>query len=270
MERAGVLYTEGAGGMAAKPAPGFWRRQFQPQPTREQTVFDVVFGVVLPVLCFIFDPIVFRGNFFGGTPLFGRIQFAAYAVAFIEISTLLAWLCATERLGAHAATVGGFLYTGALVSLSIGIVLSPFSLFGILFAGIGLLGFTPFLTFVVFWRNGRRAFNLYPANEANGRRKLGAFVLGIIFVLGVPLTAQLKISQVADASLTKLIEGDGREAEEAIEQLRLISYLTSTNMDKLVWAYHNEHDQTRRERLANAYLKLTGGDIERRRTLLLD
>jgi hypothetical protein len=266
MERAGVLNIESA--VEAKREPGFWRRQFQQQPTRKQTVFDVVFGIALPTLCFIFDPIVFRGNFIGGSPLFGQIQFLAYAIAFIEISTLLIWLCARERLDAYAVTIGGFLYTGAHISLLIGIVLLPLSLIGLVF-GIGILGFTPFVTFIIFWRNGRRAINLCPL-RASRERRLAAFVLGIIFVIGGPLAAHLKISQAAQASLTKILEGDAREAEEATEQLRLISHLSHTNTDKIVWAYHNEQDQARRERLARAYLKLTGEDIEIRRTYLLD
>lgn len=270
MERAGVLGIEGGGSLEEKREPKFWQRQFQQQPTRNQIIFDVAFGIALPVLCFIFDPIVFRGNFFGGSPLFGQIRFPAYALAFIEISTLLIWLCARERLGAYALTISGFLYTGAHVSLLIGIALVPLSLFGIFFAGIGLLGFTPFITSLVFWRNARRAFNLYPVRAAGSKRKLGAFALGIIFVVGFPLAAHLKISQVADASLKKILEGDELEAQEATAQLRRITYLTDANTDKIVWAYHNEQDQTRRARLSRAYLKLTGGDIERRRTLLLD
>ena len=35
--------------------PGFWQRQFLGPPTAQQIAFDVVFGVVGPVLCFIFD-----------------------------------------------------------------------------------------------------------------------------------------------------------------------------------------------------------------------
>ncbi|HEV7842869.1 MAG TPA: hypothetical protein VGO69_04190 [Pyrinomonadaceae bacterium] len=268
MERAGVLNIESAGGAEAKRKPGFWQRQFQQQATKKQKVFDVVFGVTLPVLCFIFDPIVFRGNFIGGAPLFGKLQFLAYAIAFIEISTLLIWLRARERLGAHAVTVGGFLYTGALISLLIGIVLLPLSLIGLVF-GIGILGFTPFVTFIVFWRNGRRAINLC-LERVSRERKLGALVLGIIFVVGGPLAAHLKISQVSHASLTKILEGDAREAEEASEQLRLIGYLTYTNTDKTVWAYNGEQDQTRRARLARAYLKITGKDIEARNTYLFD
>src|SRR5215831_8054578 len=39
---------------------GFWKRQFQQEPTRRQKQWDWTFGVVMPVICFFFDPIVFK------------------------------------------------------------------------------------------------------------------------------------------------------------------------------------------------------------------
>jgi hypothetical protein len=47
----------------AAPSDGFWRRQFMPPTTKRQKIFDVLFGVIAPVLCFVFDPIVFKGTF---------------------------------------------------------------------------------------------------------------------------------------------------------------------------------------------------------------
>jgi len=41
----------------------FWRRQFGEDRTDAQQVFDVVFGLIAPILCFYFDPIVFKGSF---------------------------------------------------------------------------------------------------------------------------------------------------------------------------------------------------------------
>jgi hypothetical protein len=48
--------------------PGFWRRQFSNDVTPAQNIFDVIIGVIAPVLCFIFDPVVFN-NRFGDVPL---------------------------------------------------------------------------------------------------------------------------------------------------------------------------------------------------------
>ncbi|HKS26700.1 MAG TPA: hypothetical protein VJS44_02720 [Pyrinomonadaceae bacterium] len=269
MNGAGVLNIERGGVKEEGRWVRFWRRQFQPEATRGQTVFDVVFGIVLPILCFIFDPAIFRGNFFGGHALFERIQLPVYAMALIEISALTVWLCAGKRLAHRSAALGGMLYAGALISLLIGIALLPLSLIGILLLGLGLLGFTPFFTALVFFRNGRRAFHL-GSETVGGERKLAAMALGLLFVLGLPAAVHVKVSGIAEESIEKILKGDETEAQAAAEQLRFISYFAGTETDKIVWAYHNEQNQVRRDRLARLYFRITGKDIEQRLTFLLD
>ncbi|HEX8173964.1 MAG TPA: hypothetical protein VF543_02470 [Pyrinomonadaceae bacterium] len=269
MDKAGVLNIESAGSRDEGSRIGFWRRQFQLETTRRKTIFDVLFGIVLPILCFIFDPIVFRGNFFGGTALFGRIQLPVYLMAFVEISALTIWLCAGKRLGRRPVALGGFLYAGALISLLIGIVLLPLSLIGIALLGLGLLGFTPFLTALVFWRNGRRAFHQSP-DEVTGGIKLASLALALVFIIGLPVMAHLKISSITEESIQKILKGDEIEAEAAAEKLRFIGRLNQPETDKIVWTYNNERDEARRARLARLYFRVTGMDIERRLTLLLD
>jgi len=39
--------------------PGFWDKQFTVQATESQMIFDVIFGVALPIFCFLMDPAVF-------------------------------------------------------------------------------------------------------------------------------------------------------------------------------------------------------------------
>ena len=68
----------------------FWIRQFEPVPTRSQELFDGIFGVILPILCFVADPIVFRGGFFGG-PMLEGYQVLAYLVSTIEIGVFIVW-----------------------------------------------------------------------------------------------------------------------------------------------------------------------------------
>lgn len=270
MQGAGFLNVESGGiqGGAARRA-GFWRRQFEPLETTKRTVFDVLFGILLPALCFIFDPIVFRGGFLGGQPLLGKLQFLAYSIAFIEISALALWLSARERLREHAVAVGGFLYAGALVSFLIGVVIFPFSLIGIGFLGVGLLGFTPFFTALVFWRNGRRAVNLGRESAGRGRR-LAALALGLTFVAGFPVALHLKLTELAHESLQKILTGDALEAEAASERLKLLDCIIYTDTDKIIRAYRYERGPARRERLARAYLRITGRSIEAPRPYYFD
>ena len=41
----------------------FWKRQFRASATGAQKVFDWLFGVILPVVCCLLDPLVFKGAF---------------------------------------------------------------------------------------------------------------------------------------------------------------------------------------------------------------
>ena len=82
----------GDGRLAPEPRKGrrraFMRRQFDETPTPEQTKFDIFFGIVFPVVCFVFDPFVFR-NFGGGGGLLAEYQFFTYSLAAFEMTSTL-------------------------------------------------------------------------------------------------------------------------------------------------------------------------------------
>lgn len=137
--------------------PGFWRRQFGTKVTRSQRKFDWVAGVFLPLICFYFDPFVFRGWAGDGGDFFlSSYRAFAYILAFVSIMAMAAWLLWGESFEWLRAPVAGIFLAASLISLAIGVVLFPFSLVGT-FLLIGLLGFTPLFTAICFARNGVRA-----------------------------------------------------------------------------------------------------------------
>jgi hypothetical protein len=135
---------------------GFWKRQFGDQPTKRQKIWDWTFGVVMPMLCFYFDPFVFRGWVSNESPL-REYQIPAYMIAFVAIMTLAAWLLWGEKLGPGRVIVAWVMLAGAIMAGLIGLVLFPFSMLGLLFI-IGVLGFTPIFTAIIYSRNAVRAF----------------------------------------------------------------------------------------------------------------
>ena len=145
-----------------KPPNGdarFWRRQFGNVVTSKQHKFDWLMGVFMPMICFYFDPIVFRewnDSGPGSHGLLATYQLPAYALAFVAIMAQSAWLLWGERLGSFRIVTGLILATAAVASLIIGVILFPFSVVGMFFL-IGFLGFTPVLTAIVYWRNAVRA-----------------------------------------------------------------------------------------------------------------
>ena len=135
---------------------GFWRRQFQPEPTPSQRVFDWGFGVAFPIFCFAADPFVFKGSL-GGRAWLGEYMPFAYTLAFVSIVSMIVWLAWGKHFQFANAIFGGLFAVGGLISLLVGLVLLPFSLLGLIVL-VGILGLTPLFTSVIYFRNSYRAF----------------------------------------------------------------------------------------------------------------
>ncbi|MFL6373553.1 MAG: hypothetical protein ACJ73D_02690 [Pyrinomonadaceae bacterium] len=138
--------------------PGFWRQQFAREVTRKQRIWDWTFGVVMPLVCFYFDPLVFREWGGGQGILFPKFQLPVYLVAATSVMAMAAWLSWGEKLGVMRLPVACVMFAGALLASILSVVLFPFSMLGLMVV-IGALGFTPVFTAVIFWRNAARAFH---------------------------------------------------------------------------------------------------------------
>src|SRR5262249_15941954 len=68
---------------------GFWRRQFQEEPTGMQRSFDWAFGVVLPVVCIFLDPVVFTNLIWETGAILGVYRPFAYAGSFISVILMM-------------------------------------------------------------------------------------------------------------------------------------------------------------------------------------
>lgn len=248
---------------------GFWSRQFSSDVTLPQSIFDFVVGVIAPILCFVFDPIVFNDGFglaLAPQPL-ARYKLFVYLFSALSIVTLSLFLTQRIKSGPLTAIIAGILLSGALCSLVIGIIILPFSVLGLIFFFIGILGFTPFLTAFVYLRNGVRAVNT--AKLLLVQPKLRAMlVLGGVLVISPCLLLQVQIERVIAQSINDLLRGDLQSARVATKNLRYLAW--TTELDEIVLAYSRETDAARRESLANAYRELAGKDIETRLAILRD
>ena len=256
-------------GPLAPPAgrEGFLRRQFQPEATLWQLIFDVTVGMILPLLCLVFDPLVFRGGIIG-RPLLGDFQFFAYGLIAIEIAALGVWLSAGGRAGEWCAILGGAMLAGAVFSAGVGVFLLPLTVIGLAF-GVGVLGFTPFVTAFIYARNARRA--VVAAGARMSRAALYLTLLpGALIPLGAPAFAHWRVSRMIERSLPEVLGDDEARAAAAARRLSYLSQFVTGELDQVVWAYGRETDPARKRRLARAYRDITGGDIERRLYVLND
>ncbi len=201
------VYTYGDTCGDAQLKPRFWRRQFDDTPTRKQLRFDIAFGLVIPVLCFAFDPIVFRGGAFTDDGFYHRFSLFAYAASALEMATLACWLFLVRKFPAWSRPVGGVLAAGAFFSFAIGVAILPLSIIGLLFVGLGALGFIPFVTAVIYLRNARRALRLNRASVPVRGGAAAAFAFGLALALGAPAVSQRVATRVVESARADALAG---------------------------------------------------------------
>lgn len=262
--------------------PGFLRRQFSPPTTYAQTVFDALFGIVAPVLCFVCDPIVFRSSEFGSALLVDYQAFA-YLVSGVEILSLIIWLVWGRNSRQATRLAGGMLMAGAVFSGLIGILILPFTLMGLML-GIGVFGFIPFLTALVYLRNAQRAFRLagkpaiVPEASQHQREvktlgagaRIGATLVGCLLVLGPPAALSFAASMFVSQAMEAVLSVDEQKADLAINEITYLKFLAPPQLDKLISAYQQAQEPARKEQLKRRYLKLTGNDIDRTQRIFAD
>lgn len=244
---------------AAQGGNSFWSRQFVPERTGAQIVFDVLFGILLPAFCVCFDPIVFRAGF--GPPLLSGFEVAALGFIGVSMVSLAVWL----SVGRPAAMLCGFLTAGAIFAAALGWVLLPYSIPGSFLMLIGLLGFTPFVTAFVFARNAvgaaRRAHH-------SQRTIVVPALVGMAIAGGAPWATQRYVTGQTSRAFELLKSADPVAATEGLTILKRLRYLIRS--DELVDAYVRTGDPTRRQRLADAYRELTGASIQDRAAEMWD
>ena len=238
----------------------FWRRQFASAMTIPQLAYDVIFGVVMPILCFIFDPIVFSGR--GFIPL-AQYRSLIYLFSAISIVTLVAWLLTHRAIKSGGGIIAGVLLSGAVCSFLIGVLILPLSLIGLMFI-IGALGFTPFFTAFVYLRNGIRAMKSGESYVSH----VSSLLSGALLAIALPYAASTVVNDIVSQSIYDLTKDDPQAVEKAIRRLKYVGW--SGNMDRIVWSYSEERDQIRKQNLARAYKEITGNDVENRLAILLD
>lgn len=235
---------------------GFWKRQFQVESTKKQKVFDWIFGIILPTICFYFDPIVFRTDGYG-SPLFGQYKPFAYILSFVSIMSLTAFMLWGARLKSLNGFLSGLFATGAVVSLIVGIVIFPFSVMGLVIL-LGVLGFTPLFTAFVYWRNAVRTYKIaQPLIGINHSVK--AMILSALFGLITPSLINIEILK----SLKTLQNGSATEIRQTANRLKYIAFIA--DFKNLYLKSENGHtaDTEENRALEESYKMLTGKELIR-------
>ena len=247
---------------------GFWKNQFGPNRTSAQDKFDVVFGLVLPIVCLLADPLVFKSFPIFGPAIFEDYQLLAYVVCTVEMGVFLVWRTFPTKVNAFSPLFAGVFLIGACFSTVIGLAMLPLTLVALLML-LGVLGLLPFFAAFVYLRNGVRALRAQP-NHAPILFRLWLAVMSGLFVI-VPLTfATIYAERSIEGSVDTMIYGSSYQAEVAAHRLKWFRFIPLKQCNRLALAYGREWDSEKRAVLSRAYWELTGEDIDLRQRMLSD
>src|SRR5215831_1129917 len=233
------------------PESGFWRRQFDNTPSEGQIIFDVIFGVLMPVLCFIADPGIMRGKGLFGSPDISLRVYSpfVYGLSLLAIPALGLWLAFGRRIKAGSGLLSGVLAAGSFCSTALGFLILPLTIIGLL-AIIGLLGFTPLIAGFVYCRNAVRSFKRSTLHAPKAR-SVQLLLLGFVVAVGLPALGNFEAARVVSSSTEQVLHGDEDSMPDAARKLRQLRWYA--NADQIVTTYRTEEDPIRKERLAKAY-----------------
>lgn len=240
----------------------FWRRQFRKNTTKSQKRFDWIFGVILPVFCFAFDPIVFETSGIGKSYL-GDYKPFAYILSFVSVMAMSAFLTWGKKLKFVNGFLAGLFVTSSLVSFFIGLVILPISLIGLIVL-IGALGFTPLFSSFVFFRNSIRAY-LFAKTYFTKKVLIRSSILSLIFSFIIPLVINLEIQNL----IKNMKAGDVQTIHRNTQYLKFVAPIT--NFDSLLEDWRGEETPDDKQKaISEAYEKLTGENFQIKLNLYFD
>jgi hypothetical protein len=236
----------------------FWTRQFAPNSTGAQDLFDVTFGLVLPIVCFVVDPIVFKSPAFFGPPLLDGYQFLAHVVSTAEMGFFLVWRTFPARMKTVSPLFAGVFWAGAFSSALIGIAILPVTLYASVFL-IGLPGFMPFISAFVYLRNGVRAMRAH-VNHSSCLRLAAA--VSSVFVVGSLIFANVYVNKAISASVDTIVSGNVIETRAAANRLKMVPFIPRKQLNRIALAYTNESNPVKQQALQEAYREITGEEVQ--------
>ena len=238
---------------------GFWKEQFGPNGTAAQDIIDVTFGLVVPIVCFVLDPVVFKSFPLLGRAVLEDYQLFAYVVSTVEMGFFLVWRTFPKKASSLSPLFAGVFLAGACFSFVIGVVMLPLTLWALLFI-LGVLGFIPFVSAFVYLRNGIRAMKAQP-NLPLASRITTAALSGVL-VMGSLVVASVYVENSISTSMGTVIYGNAIEAETAANRLKWFRFIPLKQTNRLAVAYVNEWDEQKKAIIRQAYYDLTGGNVE--------
>jgi hypothetical protein len=208
--------------------------------------WDFLFVAVMPIVCFLFDPILFQN-----TPLVSFIYVAA-----IELSVLF---FASFLWGDTAARwfLNGGLFLGAGIALGVGLMLLPLSLFGLIFI-IGILGFVPFATASRFYHRLKSNSGPWPRSLS----QLLSMIVGIAGLLVLPYITFATINAKQQEFLSGFEGLTAIDTKARVESIQSVWYCKISCRTEIISRFHAGALPLDEPQFRDAFKKGTGDNYD--------
>ncbi len=226
-------------------------------PSGGQVAFDLLFGLVAPIVLLVTDPALFRADVADRAALPPYWATPTYVVVGALLTALVVWGITGMRSPTLGILLAGPFAAGALL-----FVLLSGKLFVFAFAHSDLLSgwvaFTPWLTAFVFVRH------CVLACRAGASRSVGLSVLVLVASFAAIAGALWGVAaarhRAAAVLESQLLSDDLADLDHALAQ---IQSARQVDMDNVAEAYAQmEENDPRRPRVKDAYARITGAPIE--------
>jgi hypothetical protein len=267
----------------------FFVRQFTPPPGPGQIIFDIVFGILLPLTILIIDPILLKTGWPWQTTgtelvLLDRIRVLLYSLIGTGFAALLfsivignrapkisAGLVGIFALGANLSFwVGFFLLTlttpmMAVFIIEIGEIDSSISqsdleilliILAAFFSGLAMIPIT-----FVYARNSLRAF-IQSIHALKWHQILLALLIGGMILLALPAGLQFGSGWLVNRMIARLIADTEGQDNAAIQIMQAAVWCRDYCYEDLARAYMDADSAEEKERLSAIYQAITGENLK--------
>lgn len=225
-----------------------------------RSLITVLFGIVGPIVCVIFDPMVFRFDLADAPLGFSSAYLEAYqpfAYAAIVLSCVLPiiHLARVSFRPEVCVAIAGGLLASAVFAFALGVVLLPYSIIGIIIF-IGILGLTPFIT---SWIYALAGFAEYRRASPVSKGPLFALA-GATSFFAIAGVFQVTVDHSMNQALEALSSPNAELRIASTATIRRWDYLFGHQ--RLIAEYSRSRSESNRRALAEAYQTLTQRDLE--------
>jgi len=233
------------------------------EPTTVQYRWDIIFGILLPLICLIADPVVFKTWTLRDVAFLGSFRTVCYLIILIGI------IIQSYVLIRHPCSVvlAGILFAGSIFSFALGYFLLPVSIIGLIMV-IGIFGFIPFFTSFVLLRNAYRVFR----NSFNKEQSIQHIsICGIIFIIALfsPILVQVTFNDYLHNQVEIILHGTPDEAKDAGKILKRFQLIDDKDVTRDI-AFHTfvETNSTKLKLVSDIYKDITGETLMQSRNQL--